>query len=648
MLRISRPVLILLAVLSFVALHYLFSSSPPRAAPPRKSHRRQATSRPKKHGIQNYKDSILHPSNDDELQVDERGYTAVAPGQDKHPIELLIERGKTLAAEMEARIEKVTALEDVVQDYEMGYGMKPPRGFEKWYEFTQQTPAPKTPPLATLYPFSHDPILPFLSHPAELLRERMAKYTDKPGMFTFTFVPNGQGDPGTACTAEQDWEPSDWHTRGKGMIKVRGGGAWKYRSNNTLSLLLPILPLMPPAMFTQNPPLEVVFSIDDGPRCLMHDSFRERSESLGRQMKLWSPPQLVAAENAMRWTYGWQWTCPEESPLRRQNTDMVLNDLVHDLNLDSGDGTSHGPPKSFIADFDRSIDVCHNADMMGLHNMLINDQSRASKEIEPIIVTCKTARNSDLIGAPLDSVWEGVDFVPWEEKPIGKAFWRGSATGVWHSTKIPWRQAQRERLHFMVHNDTDDKLPILLDKSAAGGGLETEMLSIREMNHAWFDAGLTGGPHQCSKEDGTCDDMNREIKWMGRVRKEDAAKYKYVIDVDGNGWSSRFRRLLAGNNVVLKSTLFPEWFQEILIPWYHYVPVKLDYSDMYDILAFFNGSPDGSVAGRDDLAKEIALNGWKFTQERWRMEDMQSYMFLLFLEYWRIMSDDRQAASYQG
>jgi beta-1,2-xylosyltransferase len=37
-----------------------------------------------------------------------------------------------------------------------------------------------------------------------------------------------------------------------------------------------------------------------------------------------------------------------------------------------------------------------------------------------------------------------------------------------------------------------------------------------------------------------------------------------------------------------------------------------------DIMAFFNGSPDGTAPGRDDLAKEIAANGLKFTQERWR------------------------------
>lgn len=101
----------------------------------------------------------------------------------------------------------------------------------------------------------------------------------------------------------------------------------------------------------------------------------------------------------------------------------------------------------------------------------------------------------------------------------------------------------------------------------------------------------------------------------------------------------------------------------MLIPWYHYVPTKLDYSDILyviytnyffffclcengqideflffffffysDILAFFQGSPDGSIPGRDDLAKEIAAHAHEFVQERWREEDMRSFMYLLILE----------------
>lgn len=44
-----------------------------------------------------------------------------------------------------------------------------------------------------------------------------------------------------------------------------------------------------------------------------------------------------------------------------------------------------------------------------------------------------------------------------------------------------------------------------------------------------------------------------------------------MLDVDGNGWSSRFHRLLNSGALVIKATIYPEWQSDILIPWYHYV-----------------------------------------------------------------------------
>lgn len=75
--------------------------------------------------------------------------------------------------------------------------------------------------------------------------------------------------------------------------------------SNTLSLILPILPLMPKELFANTPPLELAFSLADGPRSVVHSSFRDRSESLGRAGKTWPKAQLYKAEQAMRWTHGW-------------------------------------------------------------------------------------------------------------------------------------------------------------------------------------------------------------------------------------------------------------------------------------------------------------------------------------------------------
>jgi beta-1,2-xylosyltransferase len=57
----------------------------------------------------------------------------------------------------------------------------------------------------------------------------------------------------------------------------------------------------------------------------------------------------------------------------------------------------------------------------------------------------------------------------------------------------------------------------------------------------------------------------------------------------------------------------------------------MDYSDLFDILSFFEGAP-GSSTNNLDMAKKIGDRGKLFTKERWRLEDMQSFSLLQILE----------------
>lgn len=136
--------------------------------------------------------------------------------------------------------------------------------------------------------------------------------------------------------------------------------------------------------------------------------------------------------------------------------------------------------------------------------------------------------------------------------------------------------------------------------------------------------------------------------------------------------------------MVLKATVFPEWNTNWLVPFYHYVvrhrhsprvytliavsiqPIQHDYSDLYNTVAFFAGSPDGT-GGHDDLAEKIANRGVEFAAKHWRWEDMQAYvglrflpvsnvlhtkngcrqMFRLLLEYARASSFDREKMTYK-
>jgi hypothetical protein len=116
--------------------------------------------------------------------------------------------------------------------------------------------------------------------------------------------------------------------------------------------------------------------------------------------------------------------------------------------------------------------------------------------------------------------------------------------------------------------------------------------------------------------------------------------------IDGNGWSSRFKRLITSNALVFKAAVFPEWFTERLQPWVHYVPVQLDYSDLYDALIFFRGDVQGRGAHDADAAR-IARAGTDWSKRFWRKEDLTAYKFRLMPEYGRLMAYDCKAASYQ-
>lgn len=96
----------------------------------------------------------------------------------------------------------------------------------------------------------------------------------------------------------------------------------------------------------------------------------------------------------------------------------------------------------------------------------------------------------------------------------------------------------------------------------------------------------------------------------------------------------------------------------------HYVPVSLDYSDLYDIVLFFRGYRDGA-GSHEGLARKIALAGREWSLTYCRKEDMTAYMFRfvlprqfrfvadarfpfrLYLEYARVMSRNRTEMTFE-
>ncbi|KAK9461102.1 uncharacterized protein V1516DRAFT_624270 [Lipomyces oligophaga] len=136
-----------------------------------------------------------------------------------------------------------------------------------------------------------------------------------------------------------------------------------------------------------------------------------------------------------------------------------------------------------------------------------------------------------------------------------------------------------------------------------------------------------------------CDetDCDQQRAYFGppaqRVNFQETWKYKFLLDMDGNSFSTRLYPFLKSKSLVIKQTLFREWHDERLVPWVHYVPLSLDLKEGFETLQFLL---ENDVSGRF-MAEQSA----KWMTTAIRKDDMMLYFFRLLLEYGRLVDDNR-------
>lgn len=167
---------------------------------------------------------------------------------------------------------------------------------------------------------------------------------------------------------------------------------------------------------------------------------------------------------------------------------------------------------------------------------------------------------------------------PWDTK-IRKVVWRGALSEAeWRDalTSVRWRVAK------LVH----------------------------EMRSEQFDVGLTGIPQWLTAHIDF--DLSQIGGFVDGITPATAfQKYRAILDMDGNSWSSRFSDLLCFNSVVVKvEPQFVEYFHAELKPWVHYIPVRYDLSDLNAQAAWaLDGANDAAVR-----AIVAAANQWCSTR----------------------------------
>ncbi|KAJ7244376.1 glycosyl transferase family 90-domain-containing protein [Mycena haematopus] len=354
-------------------------------------------------------------------------------------------------------------------------------------------------------------------------------------------------------------------------------------------------------------------------------------------------------------------------------------------------------PKTFIHDPLRAMDPCQHPAGLRTHGAYLAHGAGPSPErglLVPQFSYSVTPLHADVrVALPINWVPDDIPSegrppplgLSWAERTDARLQWRGSNTGIWHAADGRWRDAHRIRLAalgagfggvnvsvldpgaggpvdgvfgagagakgFRAQGPDADPLEFDydFDEDDYGGDGEGvgagrappvgDPLTVprARLVPALLDVAFAGRALNC--EEAQCAVLEGMFEWRRGHDLRTAARYKYVLDVDGNGWSSRFKRLMNSGSLIFKATTYPEWFTDRLAPWVHYVPIQTSYTDLLDALVFFRA--------HDKAAERIAAAGRAWSGGYWRREDMVAYMYRLFLEYARVMSPDREAMGFE-
>jgi len=339
---------------------------------------------------------------------------------------------------------------------------------------------------------------------------------------------------------------------------------------------------------------------------------------------------------------GWASACSPSSPLRSASGSPPIPNL---------DALWHNSSKSLVHNHPLLMDPCQHPSLVYL-NGLFQSQSPIASSLSPSFSLCSTALHHDILSVPTDNWVDQAHSGPsWHQKKYKKLHWRGSNAALFYESSNPiWNLTQRVRFVEATNANTGDLhvLPSAEHRHSAVGHPEKTEKSL--LNDDWMDVKFKGKPTQCEEGiGGTCLELDRSFEFMARWEDQDQEKqWKYMIDLDGNGCSSRFKKLTMSKSLVFKPTVHAEWYTDRIEPWLHYVPLKYDYTDLYDVMTFFVGDIHKGSFAHDKMASAIGSQARRWSTTYWRKEDMTAYIFRLFLEYGRVMSSRRDEMGFGG
>lgn len=519
-----------------------------------------------------------------------------------HPIFELMQNAEDEWNRRLARASKTFA--EAVAEYRRRYGRAPPLGFDKWWDFVTKHDVQLPDEYDEIY---HD-IQPYWGLDPEDIGKSVEEAETRDSMFTL------------AKTSSN---------RGLEIVYSTFAGA----DDSFRERVAAVIDLT--REFSSDlPPMRIPFYPHDTPT--MHTDWRIKQMALdaakrGRTVRRSQLPAITER--------GWIQGCPPDSPAR-----------INPPTLPSHDSSSlvvSKSQKTFIATHRLAMDPCQHRDLQITHGQFLSHDRGPYPQhtLIPCFSHSATLLHHD-IRPPIPYDWtSGEDAeiagdVPWSQKVDERLDWRGRTTGIYASPRSLWVHAHRQRLVALT-NMMEGNVSILdvpVDASVPVG--EAAQVPIARVNPGWMDVAYVDKPLSCEEQAGTCRILGEMFEFRRVQNRKSEGRYKFMVDVDGNGWSGRFKRLITSNALIFKATIYPEWYTSRIAEWVHYIPIQATYSDLYDAVAFFRV--------HDDAAAKIAAAGKDWSRRFWRKEDMSAYLYRLLLEYARVTSPNRESMSYHG
>ncbi|THY35634.1 hypothetical protein D6D01_01110 [Aureobasidium pullulans] len=230
-----------------------------------------------------------------------------------------------------------------------------------------------------------------------------------------------------------------------------------------------------------------------------------------------------------------------------------------------------------------------------------------------------------LVHAPLPGDYNAEVDSAWDEKHTS-IYWAGTTTGG-HNTASNWRNMQRQRMVLNTMPSTGPHNITLLEQSKyekSWKQVEANSTSLQSLMNIFI-----GNVGQC--EEPTCSEMEQAFAEKGDLEMSASYSHKYVLDIDGNGFSGRYYRLLRSHSAVVKQTILKEWHDDWLMPWVHFLPLSLEGNEIWEMMRFLGQTERGEEVGAD-----IAKTSSEWAGKVLRRVDMELVVLRLVLEYARL------------